>query len=332
MISLNNKIEGCNSMKNKNNRAIYFEEYVEINGIVQYLYHCGTSEENPVMLFLHGGPGSVESVFAHAFQEKWEEIYTVIHWDQRGAGKTLSKNPSAEHYPTSDSIMEDTYEIVQYLKKRYKKEKIVIFGHSFGSLLGSLFTLKYPNEVEYYIGVGQVVNMLENERICYEKIKEVIIQSNNKGDLKKLEAIGDYPGESFDSNSIKSIKKLRSLQGKHKLAVSPTFDLILVAFKSPIFKLSDILALKNCMKSNKDLVDYLYRFNLYSYPSTYEVPMYYILGGNDWQTPCFLAEKYYEIVKAPHKKFFKIPNAGHITMIDQPELFFDVIKEIRDKN
>lgn len=319
-------------MRNKNNRAIYFDEYIEINGILQYLYHCGTNEENPVMLFLHGGPGSVESLFAHAFQEKWEEIYTVVHWDQRGAGKTLSKNQREEHYPTSDSIMEDTYEIVQYLKKIYKKEKIVIFGHSFGSLLGSLFTLKYPNEVEYYIGVGQVVNMLENERVGYEKIKEVIIESNNKSDLKKLEAIGDYPGENFDSNFLKSIKKLRHLQEKYKLAVAPTLGLILLAFKSPIFKLSDIRALKNGMKSNKNLFNYLCKFDLYAYPSNYDVPMYYILGGDDWQTPYVLAEKYYEIVKAPNKKFFKIPNAGHLTMIDQPELFFDVMKEIRYTN
>ena len=319
-------------MRNKNNREIYFDEYVKINGIEQYLYHCGTNEENPVMLYLHGGPGAVESLFAHAFQEKWEEIYTVVHWDQRGAGKTLSKNPSKEHYPTGDSIMEDTYEIVQYLKKRYKKEKIVILGHSFGSLLGSLFTLKYPNEVEYYIGVGQVVNMLENERVGYAKVKEVILESNNKGDLKKLESIGDYPGERFDSNSMKSIQKLRSLQGKYKLASTPTFDLISLVFKSPIFKLSDILALKNGMKCNKGLFDYLGKFDIYAHPNTYEVPMYYILGGNDWQTPYILAEKYYEVVKAPNKKFFKIPNAGHMTMIDQPKLFFDVIKEIRDTN
>src|SRR5690242_9440966 len=106
-------------MGNKSKRPICIEEYVSINGINQYLFHSGTKYENPVMLFLHGGPGSAESVLAHAFQEKWEDIFTVVHWDQRGAGKTLTKNP--DKYPTIDLMIKDLFEIIQYLKKKYNK-------------------------------------------------------------------------------------------------------------------------------------------------------------------------------------------------------------------
>lgn len=97
-------------MKHKLTRLIYSEEYVAINGINQYLFQCGTKYENKVILFLHGGTGSAESLFAHAFQEKWEEIYTVVHWDQRGAGKTHSKNPNK--FPTVDLLIEDLFEII----------------------------------------------------------------------------------------------------------------------------------------------------------------------------------------------------------------------------
>lgn len=96
-------------MKSKSKRLIYLEEYVSINGIDQFLYHQGTSYDNPVMLFLHGGPGSVLSLFTGAFQEKWEEIYTVVHWDQRGAGKTLTKNP--DKLPTIDLMLQDLFEV-----------------------------------------------------------------------------------------------------------------------------------------------------------------------------------------------------------------------------
>lgn len=169
-------------MKNKSERTICLEEYVTINGISQFLYHMGTNNENPVMLFLHGGPGSVESLFTKKFQEKWEEIYTVVHWDQRGAGKTLTKNP--DKLPTIELLLQDLYEIIQYLKKKYDKQKIVILGHSWGSVLGSIFIRKHPEEAAYFIGVGQVVNMLENEQVGYNKLLEMIELSGDQKSKK----------------------------------------------------------------------------------------------------------------------------------------------------
>ena len=211
-------------MKNKSKRLIYIEEYVSINGINQYLFHSGTKYDNPVMLFLHGGPGSAESLFAHVFQEKWEDIFTVVHWDQRGAGKTLTNNP--DKYPTIDLMLKDLFEIIQYLKKKYNKQKIIILGHSWGSVLGSTFIKQYPEEVAYYIGVGQVINMLENERVGYEKVKELILQANDKKSLKKLEVLGDYPGDKFDSKCLKKCMKIRKLQGKYNLAIKMDFPYV----------------------------------------------------------------------------------------------------------
>lgn len=141
-------------MKNKSGRLIYYEEYVQINGIDQYLFHAGVKYDNQVMLFLHGGPGFAESSLSYIFQEKWEEIFTVVHWDQRGVGKTLTRNP--DKCPTIDLMLEDLLTVVRYLKKKYNKEKIIILGHSWGTVLGSLFIKKHPEEVAYYIGVGKL--------------------------------------------------------------------------------------------------------------------------------------------------------------------------------
>lgn len=179
-------------MKNKNNRLICIDEYVRINGIDQFLFHLGTSFDNPVMLYLHGGPGSVESLLTGVFQDKWEEIYTVVHWDQRGAGKTLTRN--SDKLPTAELMLQDLFEVVRYLKKKYNKKKIVLFGHSWGSVLGSIFIRKHPEEIEYYIGAGQIISMMENEQVGYNKIKELIEQAGDKKSLKKLESIGEYPG------------------------------------------------------------------------------------------------------------------------------------------
>ncbi|MDP4085260.1 MAG: alpha/beta hydrolase [Bacillota bacterium] len=316
-------------MKNKLKRLIYIEEYVQINGIEQYLFHSGTKYENPVMLFLHGGPGSAESLFAHAFQEKWEDIFTVVHWDQRGAGKTLNKNP--DKYPTIDLLLMDLFEIVQYLKKKFNKSKIIVLGHSWGSVLGSIFVNRYPEEVDYYIGVGQIISKLENERLKYEKVKELILQANDMKYLKKLEAIGDYPGDKLDNEWLRKCIKLRKIQGKYNLSDKANSQAFKIIFTSPIFQLSDISALIKGTKASKELVDFLGSFNLNSEPIIYKVPIYYIFGENDWQTPYFIAQEYFNRINAPYKNFYLIPNAGHMTMIDQPQLFFEALLDINNK-
>lgn len=316
-------------MKNNLKRPIYIEEYVSINDIDQYLFHSGTKYDNPVMLYLHGGPGSPESIFAYAFQEKWEDIFTVVHYDQRGSGKTLTKNP--DKYPTIDLLIKDLFETIQYLKKKYNKEKIVLLGHSWGSVLGSTFIKRYPEEVAYYIGVGQVICMLENERVGYEKVKELILQAKDKKSLKKLEFLGDYPGDKFDSKSFKKCMQVRKLQGKYNLAVNMDLSICKIAFKSPIFKLSDISAMIKGIKANEKTLDYLGVFDLNSECAEYKVPIYYILGGNDWQTPYVIAREYFNKINAPYKEFYLIPNAGHMTMLDQSQLFFDALLEINNK-
>ncbi|MEJ8547232.1 alpha/beta fold hydrolase [Brevibacillus borstelensis] len=318
-------------IKNKLERPICIEEYVTINGISQFLYHVGTNSDNPVMLFLHGGPGSVESLLARAFQEKWEEIYTVVHWDQRGAGKTLTKNP--DKLPTIELLLQDLYEIIQYLKSKYGKEKIVILGHSWGSVLGSVFIRKHPEEAAYYIGVGQVVDMLENEQVGYNKLIEMIELSGDKKSKKKLQSIGEYPGNkiAFDREFLKKCGKIRKLQGKYNLGMKIDLSIWITVFKSPIFRFSDIIAFMKIFRANAHLHRFLGDFNLRNEKAEYKVPLYYILGGNDWQVPYVVAQKYFEEIKAPNKGIYIIPDAGHMTMMEQPELFFDALLEINKK-
>lgn len=315
-------------MKTKPTKLIEFEEYVQINGIRQYLYHSGTSYENPVMVFLHGGPGSAASLFAHAFQDRWEELFTVIHWDQRGTGKTLTKNPNS--YPTVDALLQDLLEIIHYLKQRYHKEKLVILGHSWGSVLGTLFIKQHPEDIDYYIGVGQVIDKRESERLSYARVKAAILEANDTDALKKLEALGDYPGEELDAEWLKKSLQLRKLQGKYHLVVKTNVSPVKIILTSPVFKFSDLAALIKGAKANRALVDFLGRFDLNTEPADYEVPIYYIMGEDDWQTPAALAQDYFTRIHAPNKRFFLIPHAGHMAMVDQPAQFFDVLAEIKN--
>ncbi len=319
--------EGAHSMKTKKGWT-YYEEYVEINGISQYLLHSGMDKEKPVLLFLHGGPGTAESLFGYLMQQA-EEFFTIVHWDQRGAGKTLIKNPQA--YPTMELMLADLLEIVQYLKDKYRQEKVILIGHSWGSVLASVFIREYPEEVAYYIGVGQVVSVAENERVGFEELKRRVEEAGDKRSMKKIEKIGDYPGENFkmDSEFMKKCGQVRSLQKKYDLAVKPSWDLIKATIRSPIYRLSDAVAMFKAQKANEALIEeFLGGFDLNKESLEYRVPVYYILGDKDWQTPYILASEYLEKIQAPAKGLYLIPGAGHFTMLDQPELFYQALASI----
>jgi pimeloyl-ACP methyl ester carboxylesterase len=315
--------------KKKPNKAIWVEEYVLINGIQQYLFHAGTNPDNPVLLFLHGGPGSPASLFAHAFQDQWEELFTVVHWDQRGAGKTLTKNPAS--YPTLALLLQDIREILRYLGNRYHQEKIILLGHSWGTVLGSLFIHQHPEEVAYYIGVGQVINKLASERLNYIRVKELMTQTNDQKGLKELAALGDYPGESLDAAWLKKSLRLRKLQRKYQPAIKPGASPFKTLRTSPLFRWSDLAALIKGNKANKALVDFLGTFDLNAEPAEYQVPVYYVVGEDDWQTPSVLAQEYLAKIHAPDKHLYTVPNAGHMPMIDQPALFLQILSEIQNR-
>jgi pimeloyl-ACP methyl ester carboxylesterase len=307
-------------------RAIRSEEYVRINGIEQYLFHSGADHGNPVMLFLHGGPGAAASVVSHVFQDKWEEIYTVVHWDQRGAGKTLVRNPDKRASP--ELLLQDLLEIVQYLKTKYGKPKVVVLGHSWGTVLGTLFVQRHPEEVAYYIGVGQVVNKLENERIGYAKVRERIVEANDQKSLKLLESVGEYPGDRLDDDWLSKSLKIRELQSRYHLTSKSASAAFRGMLRSPIFRLSDISAMFRGATANKDLMRVLADFDLRT--AEYAMPVYYVVGDNDWQTPCQTIQKYHERVVAPRTGFYVVPEAGHMAMIDQPERFARILADIHN--
>ena len=301
-------------------------EFIKINGIEQYLlYYPSVSPELPVLLFVHGGPGMAESTFAYAFQGDLSNYFTVVHWDQRGAGKTLTKTKKTD--PTMDELLSDLLEVVRHLKTKYNKDKIAILGHSFGSVLGTLFVLKHPDEVLYFIGAGQVINVVENEKVGFEKLKEFIVSSGNKKDLKKLEKIGHYPDAAYSKSLIKKIQKIRLLQDKYNIGMDLK-SIMKTMFKSPVFKLSDIISFSKGMGNNKPVWEFLLEHSLYDEDMSYEIPVYYIIGERDYQAPNTIARGYFDSINAPIKEFFMISDAAHFMMLDQPILFADTLKEI----
>lgn len=305
----------------------YEEEYVKINGVEHYLLHYKTEKEAPVLLFIHGGPGQTEAMIAYIVEEYASRNYNIVYYDQRGAGKTYLKNRKAR--PNTEILKKDLLEIVLYVKKAYQKDKVGIIGHSWGSVLGSMFALEHPEHTLCYIGCGQVVNLMENERVGYNKLKEAIEQSENKKDMIELEKIGEYPvADTFDMNTYRKMGKVRKLQGKYHLAADLDKNMIKMFLKSPIMGIKDIFPFLTGTMVNMQVMKELMSFDLKSKGVTYQIPVYYVLGENDQQTPVELSKTYFNEIIAPDKKLYLIKNAGHIAMIDNPDDYRKAVCEI----
>jgi len=155
----------------ESNRGIESLELIELNGSIQWIYLRGHDTANPVLLFLHGGPGTVELPVARQFGLEVEKHFTVVHWDQRGAGKSRSE-VFAESDLTVRTHLDDTLALVNQLRARFDQDKIYLVGHSWGSVLGTLIVRDHPDLFHAYVGMGQVVNMLDNETVSLRFVRE----------------------------------------------------------------------------------------------------------------------------------------------------------------
>ena len=312
--------------KNMKKDRTYTEEYVSIAGIDHYLLHYRSKPEDPVILFIHGGPGQTESFFAFIVEEYAARNYNIVYYDQRGAGKTWLKNKKSK--PDTEILKNDLLEMVLYVKKTYNKEKIAILGHSWGSVLGSMFALEYPEHTSCYIGCGQVINIMENERTGYAILKSAVEKSGNRKDIRKLEKIGEYPTDYLDMNVYRKMGQIRSLQGKYGLAQDFGKTVIDLWRRSPVMGIKDLLPFMTSIMTNMQVMSELLFFDLREKGDCYQVPVYYVLGEKDCQTPVEISKKYFEELQAPDKKLYLIPDAGHAPMIDNVEAYRKALREI----
>jgi proline iminopeptidase len=166
-------------------------ESVRIGGINQWIEVRGQNVNNPILLFIHGGPGIAFIPLAGAWQASWERHFTVVQWDQRGAGKTYASNDQELQRRTMNvpQMEQDTLEVVNYLRNRFKREKIFVLGHSWGSVLGLWLAHEHPQLIYAYVGVGQVINTEQKEVVEYQDALEEGHKRHNEQAVKTLESI-----------------------------------------------------------------------------------------------------------------------------------------------
>lgn len=308
------------------------EEYVEVNGIAHFLLHYPKAPDAPVLLYLHGGPGSVESLFAYELDKAWGDMFTQVHWDQRGAGKTLLRNKKLGMPETIEQMLDDLHGIIAYLQRKYQIEKLVLLGHSWGSVLGSLYALRHPENVLSYIGTGQVISMMKNERTAFQEVWKMAEKAGNRKHLLALANLEDYPPDDPEL-LLKKLPKLRKIQAAYDNGPgsgSGQGELLKLLRRSPSFRWNDLIGLIRVMKVNHPLHLQLLSFALTDYPSHYQTPVHYILGETDTVAPTSLGKAYFDTIDAPRKTITVIPGAGHNPMYERPDEFATALRAVRE--
>lgn len=302
---------------------------IEIGGFQQAIYIRGENKNNPIILAIHGGPGSPLMPLSYVYQQPLEKDYTVVNWDQRNSGKSYYLNDPKEVYDTLtlDRMLLDVKEVVDYLLNEFNQQKIIILGHSWGTILGSMFSQDYPNLVQAYIGVGQVVDCSGGDQLAFTTAINKAKEENNLKDVKAMESLTNYL-VSDENFSYKNFMKERAFVDKY-LGLKPKPNYTFPLFYSPFYKLKeDFYFLKNSVEINGPLIKELGKFDIGALSKDYQVPTFLIFGDHDWTTPYVLGQEYYETITAPKKGIYIIDNASHAVMLDQPEEFTDTVLAI----
>ena len=316
--------------------------YIEINGIRQFIHIRGENTANPVMIFVHGGPGSPMSFAAPYYQRPMEKTFTVLHYDQRGCGRTFYAN-SDNGELTVAQLESDLDATVDYACERFGCEKVVIMGHSWGTVLGARYIHDHPEKVQAYIGVSQAVSGLYEGKITLgEKALTAAKQSGHAADAAALEeALGRMRKVNrYEDMALSDLITVAGLSSKYLGCDGEMSSLgqIVTGITSPYMNMTDVrwfLRMSGDTQaffaSQEELMKYaFFGVDLYALGSNYDFPVYFISGSDDRAIPQEAAQMYFDQVTAPQKQMSVIENTGHSPFMDAPDVFARTVTEWLD--
>jgi pimeloyl-ACP methyl ester carboxylesterase len=297
---------------------------LQVNGTTQWISVRGRDRRNPILLYLHGGPGSPTMPEAYLFQSPWEDFFTVVQWDQRGTGKTYAANDAAAlaNTITIDQMDADAAEVIQQLRTRYHKEKIFLLGNSWGTVLGLRMAQEHPDWLYAYIGVGQMINAAQSEADGYQFALEQARTHNNQDAVKELEAIGPYPGsQPITFERVGAQRKWLMYYGGLAWG-RKDFQWGANAWElSPDYTEKELDAIdQGSLYSLTHLLPALTTLD-YTHMTTFRCPIFMFTGRHDYDVSQRVTAEWFEKVQAPRKKLVWFENSAHLPMLEEPGQF-----------
>jgi pimeloyl-ACP methyl ester carboxylesterase len=298
--------------------------YQRLGGLDQWVMIRGESIANPPLILLHGGPGFTEMRLLRHFNAPLEKKFMVVYWDQRGAGKSFDrKTPKSSM--TLEQFIADLDELVTAVCKRVGRNKVVIFGHSWGSVFGILYAERYPEKVAVYVGGAQIGDWSAAESSSYAFALAEAQRLDNRKALTELRAIGPPP---YSARCVFAERTWLQRMGG-QLTVGALWKLGRIALGRPE---SSILDLPNIIHGFRFTLDAMWAevsaLNMMKLVPRLQMPLFFFLGRQDHWVPAETSVAYFEALTAPSKKLVWFEKSGHEMFVDEPAKFNTAMAEL----
>lgn len=296
-------------------------EAVRIGGIDQFVSIRGEDRRNPVLLIIHGGPGFPTAPMAWFATHGLEEYFTVVHWDQRGAGKTYLMNDPQVVGPTikPERFVDDIEELVAWLRKEMNKEKVFVIATSWGSYIGLEFAQRRPEWLHAYIGMGQAANVPESERRGYAFALAAAREAGNKQAIAELESIAPYaaPGKPIPLEDIVIERKWSDFFGGVMAYRTRQIDGIAVGLSPDYSDQEAQRVFEGNGFSQGFLLSPVLSIDL-SHVKKLDCPLIVLAGRHDRSVNSHVAHEWFESVQSPLKRFVWFEHSAHEVMMEEP--------------
>lgn len=296
---------------------------LRLGGVEQWVMVRGESMKNPPLIILHGGPGFSDTGFFRAFNAVLEKSFTVVYWDQRGAGKSFDEklDPSSM---TVERFVADLDELVDWVGSRLRAEKVTILGHSWGTALGVLYAARFPNKVATYVGVAQVGDWPLGEKLSWSLALDEAKRRGDRRSIAKLTAIGPPP----HTREKLFAERTLAMRMANQLGPRSMWN----ALRAMFVRESSVLDLPKTLRGFRFSVDAMWpevsRLNLLETVPELKMPVFFFLGRKDPWIPPRASVAYFDMLTAPSKRLFWFEHSGHEPFVDEPRKFNAAMIEI----
>jgi pimeloyl-ACP methyl ester carboxylesterase len=296
-------------------------ETVCIGGVSQHIWFRGLDTHAPAVILLHGGPGASESALFRYYDAALEKYFLMVYWEQRGTGRSYHANIPRDTM-TLAQFERDLDAVVNLVRRRFGKRKIILLAHSWGTVLGTLYASKHPEKVAAYVGIEQIANFAEDEKVSYAWALAQAIQRDNRRAIMALRAM--RPGPQSVANELTKGKWVEAFGGVFHQDLS-TWQLILAAWRTDEANLVDLVTFGKGNRFSLETLRAEYATIDLTRYRTFKVPIVFLLGRYDWQVPSVLAKRYFDSIAAPDKRLIWFEQSAHNPPFEESDTFVHVM-------
>jgi len=311
---------------------IHEKIFINIGNSRQGMFIIGEDINNPVLLFLHGGPGMPTLFLEKQYPTGLVQHFTVCYWEQTGGGISFDPEILPEEMSV-DRIVKDAIEVTKYLMERFGKGKIYLMGHSWGSMIGVLTAEKAPELYEAYIGVAQITNQSESEKLAFKYMLKKYNEAGNKAMISKFES---YNLENGKEEIMRYFKSLLRDKAMHELGIGTmrgmksvitgVFFPFMASKYYTIMEKINLWRAKFFLINKTNLIEELFSIDVTVNVPNLEIPIYLFSGIHDFTVNYKLSREYLKKIDAPLKGFYTFSSSAHSPMFEEPGRFIHLLK------